>query len=440
MSDDQSSAPSWAPYTFTSTAAILLFLHIFWPTLGVDWVAIVLLVIGALPWAYPVFRYFREFALKVSGIELTARLKDLNLLTSNVEGFADPPTALSIAETDPRTAIIELRSSLSRKLVALAEVSSLNAEGLPAIRTLGLLRRHGAIEPEIATLVHDTIALIDDSLSGQSIDPRALQWLNAQGPRLVGRIESATVAKTVAMLDPTSFARSVRAPESATAMHEGDVSQAPDESVAATSIPASPTDVGYLELYAHFEDEFGSANQCMIDITQVIDGFSATATTGTTRLKSLAPIDSAKKRRKAREAVDDYASALESLSDTLDEKVDLLRGHYESGLSAMGGMLQMLSTEFGEGRQEEIRVATEQLRSASKSTAASISSMKDLMRAISTVPPISSRANAGKRRATSAIGKLVSALSSIETELLATVQTAGEALSRAGDRTEDRAQ
>jgi len=177
----------------TVGALTVVLVHLIWPSLTIDAITLVLLLVALVPWLAPLFKSIElPGGWKVEFHELqqaAARADEAGLLAAK-ESVVKPAYAFQqIAQEDPNLALAGLRIEIEKRLVALAE-----KHGLPVrARGLGQLLRQltdkGVIDPHERSILSDLTGLMNAAVHGASVDQNAAHWAMDVGPRLLRALD-----------------------------------------------------------------------------------------------------------------------------------------------------------------------------------------------------------------------------------------------------------
>jgi hypothetical protein len=178
----------------TLGALAIALVHLTWPTLAIDVITLVLLVIAIVPWLAPIFKSL-EFpgGWKVEFQELqkaAQRAEQAGLLppTPQLATEADY-TFQRVAEQDPNLALAGLRIEIEKRLVALAEKRGIETRGHGLGQLLRLLGERNALGQQERSVLADLTGLLNSAVHGASVDRRSADWAIEVGPRLLSALD-----------------------------------------------------------------------------------------------------------------------------------------------------------------------------------------------------------------------------------------------------------
>jgi hypothetical protein len=177
----------------TLGALTIALLHVTFPSLAIDAIALVLVVVAVVPWLAPLFKSLQlPGGWKVEFQELqkvAAQADDAGLL-SPAPAHAQVEYAFqSVADRDPNLALAGLRIELEKRLVRLAEIHGVGTAMQGMGRLLRELARRGILSDDEESVLADLVHLLNAAVHGASVDPRATEWAMDVGPQLIQSFE-----------------------------------------------------------------------------------------------------------------------------------------------------------------------------------------------------------------------------------------------------------
>jgi hypothetical protein len=177
----------------TLGALMLALLHILFPRLAIDAVALVLVVVAVVPWLAPLFKSLQlPGGWKVEFQELqavAAKADDAGLLSPAPAGSEAQYAFQSVAQRDPNLALAGLRIELEKRLVRLAEMHGVGTAMQGMGRLLRELARRGILSDDEESVLADLVHLLNAAVHGADVDPRATEWAMDVGPQLIQSFE-----------------------------------------------------------------------------------------------------------------------------------------------------------------------------------------------------------------------------------------------------------
>ena len=177
----------------TLGALTLALVHVAFPVLAIDAVALVLVMMAVVPWLAPLFKSLQlPGGWKVEFQELqkvAAEAHDAGLLTPPPAGAEVQYAFQSVAQRDPNLALAGLRIELEKRLVRLAQIHGVGTEMQGMGRLLRELARRGILSDDEESVLADLVHLLNAAVHGASVDPRATEWAMDVGPQLIQAFE-----------------------------------------------------------------------------------------------------------------------------------------------------------------------------------------------------------------------------------------------------------
>ncbi|HXF77936.1 MAG TPA: hypothetical protein VN598_03695 [Usitatibacter sp.] len=176
----------------TLGALSIALVHVVFPGLAIDAVALVLVIVAVVPWLAPLFKSLQlPGGWKVEFQDLqkvAAKADDAGLLSPPVS--PEPEYAFqSVADRDPNLALAGLRIELEKRLVRLAEAHDIGTHMQGMARLLRELARRGILSEDEESVLSDLVHLLNAAVHGASVDPRATEWAMDVGPQLIQSFE-----------------------------------------------------------------------------------------------------------------------------------------------------------------------------------------------------------------------------------------------------------
>jgi hypothetical protein len=177
----------------TLAALTVALVHVVFPRLAIDAVALVLIVVAVVPWLAPLFKSVQiPGGWKVEFQELqavAAKADDAGLLSPAPAKPEEEYAFQSVAQRDPNLALAGLRIELEKRLVRLAEAHDVGTTMQGMGRLLGELARRGVLSEDEESVLSDLVHLLNAAVHGASVDPRATEWAMDVGPQLIQSFE-----------------------------------------------------------------------------------------------------------------------------------------------------------------------------------------------------------------------------------------------------------
>lgn len=186
------------------TCVVLAGLHIAFPALPIDYVALVLLIGAALPWYAPLIKSLElpgGFKIELQDVKTatdkvsvgTKEQEDLGAEIAatiiTLEDESDIERLRHLAYFDPRLVLVGLRIEIERRLVRLAESEGISAERRPAGWLLRELQQIKKLSPATSSGLSELIALADSAAQGVKVTRGAAEWALDTAPTILRMIE-----------------------------------------------------------------------------------------------------------------------------------------------------------------------------------------------------------------------------------------------------------
>jgi membrane protein implicated in regulation of membrane protease activity len=205
---------------FITAAALLVALaHLIFPSVKIDFVTIVLLLIAVLPWIAPIVKSVElpgGFKIQLQDVKEAAKelLRVDTVIQPSageirMEGSAPQATlnakadaeAISrssaeaavislknVAGTDPNLALVGFRIEIEKRLRELAKSKGLNPS-LTLSKILRELRGRELLPPRVGSALSDLISLGNQAAHGDTVDPQTAEWVFEEGPEVLSALD-----------------------------------------------------------------------------------------------------------------------------------------------------------------------------------------------------------------------------------------------------------
>lgn len=180
--------------TVSLGALLIALTHVIWPSLAIDAITLVLIVISIVPWLAPLVKTLElPGGWKVEFQELqeaASRAESAGLLAAKPSKKGQEFTFQAISERDPNLALAGLRIEIEKRLSSLAGVHSLN-EGRPmGIRQLlNVLTSGNVLTNEERSILADMVNMLNAAVHGATVDTQAAEWAINIGPKLLTSLD-----------------------------------------------------------------------------------------------------------------------------------------------------------------------------------------------------------------------------------------------------------
>lgn len=179
----------------TFFALLLALVHLIWPSLGIDFITVVLLAAAIIPWLAPLFKSLEfpgGWKVEFQDLQKASDKADAIGLLSPVNEEAGKEQQYSfmiVSEQDPNLALAGLRIELEKKLntLAISFGHEIKSRGIGGILREVLDKQ--LINKEEYSILTDMIGLLNQAAHGAQVDKRAAEWAISVGPRLLETFE-----------------------------------------------------------------------------------------------------------------------------------------------------------------------------------------------------------------------------------------------------------
>jgi len=181
-------------YTVTLCSLLLALAHLLWPSISIDAITLVLVVIAILPWLTPLVKSLElPGGWKIGFQELqkaASRADTAGLLAAEAPKAEESFSFQAIASRDPNLALAGLRIEIEKRLAELAEVSGTEQRRAMGIgQLLRNLTQHEVLTNEERSVLSDMVNMLNAAVHGASVDPRSADWAIDIGPRLLTSLD-----------------------------------------------------------------------------------------------------------------------------------------------------------------------------------------------------------------------------------------------------------
>lgn len=209
-------------YLISIGALFLLFLHVFWPGLGVDITAIALLFIAALPFSGELLKSLASSGVKnleVPGV-IKIELSEVKAATDKViRGWADvklpamkasgtvtetkslpiekkvpvedPISAIrEVANTDPNLSLVAFRIEIEKRIRAISKNLQIKSDRTSLGKLIRELQNRQILPPEVSAGLMDIVALGNRAAHGAVVDSPAAEWVLDSGASIILELDN----------------------------------------------------------------------------------------------------------------------------------------------------------------------------------------------------------------------------------------------------------
>ena len=198
-------------------AIVIAATHVFLPSVTIDAITLILLVLAVLPWLLP---YIKDFEIpgvvKISLPETKAatdklkkdhiiKVKPAQLKITTypakvtVTGEKEAPfeSLRRVSETEPNLALVGFRIEIEKRIIRLAEIFGIPADRVSLQRLVGELVKKDVITKSSASGLIELIALGNQAAHGANVTREAAEWVLDVGPSILMRLEDVEILKEV---------------------------------------------------------------------------------------------------------------------------------------------------------------------------------------------------------------------------------------------------
>jgi len=180
--------------SITAIAALLIIIHLIWPSLAIDAITLTLIIVAAIPWLAPLFKSL-EFpgGWKVEFKDLAKakeKADEAGLLapSADVNASLEYPFQI-VAEDDANLALAGLRIEVERRLRELAQSAGISIQRAGVGRLMRLLFEKEILTKQEYSVLSDMIGLLNAAVHGAEVDSKAADWAMEVGPRLLKALD-----------------------------------------------------------------------------------------------------------------------------------------------------------------------------------------------------------------------------------------------------------
>lgn len=176
----------------TLVSIIIAAVHIIWPSLKIDTITLVLIIVAVIPWLTPLFKSVElPGGLKFEFRELERvkqEAKAAGLIDDKPVKETPEYTFIEVAESDPRLALAGLRIELEKSLRALAKKGEVHSKWRGITLLIRDLYKKQLISLQEQSVLADIIGTLNRAVHGEELDYRATQWIIDIGPKILNSI------------------------------------------------------------------------------------------------------------------------------------------------------------------------------------------------------------------------------------------------------------
>jgi len=203
--------------SITVAALLVAVAHLIFPSVTIDFVTVVLLLIAVLPWVAPIVKSVElpgGFKIQLQDVKEAAKellrvdtviqpptgeirmeghVPEIPLdaragIKLDAEVISRAETAVTslknVAGTDPNLALVGFRIEIEKRLRELARSKGLDPS-LTLSAILRELRRRELLPSRVSSALSDLIALGNQAAHGVTVDPQTAAWVFEEGPEIL---------------------------------------------------------------------------------------------------------------------------------------------------------------------------------------------------------------------------------------------------------------
>ena len=187
----------------TYVAIGLAIIHMIWPSLAIDGTTIALLVVAALPGLLP---YIKSLELpggvKIEANEVKSAVEKIIGKTDTEKALEDKEATESdsitkelkplenISDWDPSLALVGLIIEIEKRLLRAAEINSISVKSRSLNNIIRQLNTAGVLPKEIASGLHDFVAIGSRAAHGEKVDSSTAAWALEVAPKILNKIDA----------------------------------------------------------------------------------------------------------------------------------------------------------------------------------------------------------------------------------------------------------
>lgn len=181
-------------WSVTIIAVLLAITHLFIPSVKIDEIALILLVLAGIPWFAPFLKSVELFGAKLeTRLEETAKkVEDSGLVGVDREPQKQKRHIYafeSVIGNDPNLVLASLRVEIESRLRKIARSRNIKADKVPLRKLTDELIKKEVLSVNEVASIKDLLPLLNRAVHGESFDKRAADWALDFGPRLLDALE-----------------------------------------------------------------------------------------------------------------------------------------------------------------------------------------------------------------------------------------------------------
>ena len=185
---------NWVSIAIQGTAALFLLFHLLFPKLRIDGTTLGLFAIIILPWLKEIVKSIKVGDMEVEFRELQKIREDMSAagLLGNPPKQEEMPLYISVANDDPKLAIVGLRFEIEAKVKAIAKAKGFE-EAMPFLWLIKKLLDSATIDKDQYNVLSRIRVLLNSAAHGVEIDQRKFDWALEIGPKLLSALDELMV-------------------------------------------------------------------------------------------------------------------------------------------------------------------------------------------------------------------------------------------------------
>ena len=173
-------------------AIFLLIIHLIFPTIVIDAIAITLFLIAIIPWAGQIFRSIKlPGGFQIDYRELKELSQDLKATGLTAEPTKEPPNyeLTTIQSLSPTLQLVNLRIEIEKRIRHLAELCEVveNRRSLDQV-VIGLVRADALSLGDLEVL-RQLFRILNPAIHGEEIADPVFYWALEEGPHLLAGLD-----------------------------------------------------------------------------------------------------------------------------------------------------------------------------------------------------------------------------------------------------------
>jgi len=203
-------------------AIILLLVHMFWPSLGIDLTSIALLIVAVFPFSASLLKQLASSGVK--SLELPGGIKielaetkaatdkiirgwaniELSGFTVKATGAVSEPdttkttvptedpiaTIREVSNTDPNLSLVAFRIEIEKRIRKIAESYQLQSHRTSLGKLIRELQNKTILPPEVSGGLMDLVAIGNRAAHGVEVEPGAAEWVLDFGASIILKLDN----------------------------------------------------------------------------------------------------------------------------------------------------------------------------------------------------------------------------------------------------------